>query len=290
MKKVILSLAALVISATCLLAQTNAVTSGNLIEPGLNGFTFEFNGTLVDNCSNSNGINSVTPAPTNQTWTTDGSGKLVVTVPTMTAYNGDAQTAKFYTGNCVSATLDLSATADQKIAINLNSPMAGQLVVIFYSGASSNYANTPNVFALVSGANTLSATVDLTGITSSSVSGIGFVFRGATGWGDYNFSGTVNVENVKVGAVTTTGTNVAVNNSLLSVYPNPAKDQINIDLSSMNTSDASVKIMNANGTLVYEGRTTQNNETINTSSFNRGMYLVQVSSGNNVSNKKIVIE
>ncbi|HWZ23624.1 MAG TPA: T9SS type A sorting domain-containing protein [Cytophagaceae bacterium] len=92
------------------------------------------------------------------------------------------------------------------------------------------------------------------------------------------------------GLSTTTGTLGAVNNSLISVYPNPAKDQITIDLTSMNAPNASVKIMNANGMLVYEGTASNSSQLINTSSFNKGIYMVQVSSDNNVANKKIVIE
>jgi len=42
--------------------------------------------------------------------------------------------------------------------------------------------------------------------------------------------------------------------------------------------------------VVYEAKASNSNETINTSSLNKGMYLVQVSSGNKISNKKIVIE
>ncbi len=94
------------------------------------------------------------------------------------------------------------------------------------------------------------------------------------------------MDNLKVGACVT-ATTTAIDNSLISVYPNPAKEQITIDLSSLNNpADASVKIMNSNGMLVYEGNAT----TINTSSFNKGIYLVQVSEGNKVSNKKVVIE
>lgn len=108
------------------------------------------------------------------------------------------------------------------------------------------------------------------------------------------YAGTIYIKQVAIGNTdllsNTTGVTTSVNNSLISVYPNPAKDQINVDLSSLNANDATVKIMNSNGMVVYEKAAVNSNEVISTASFNKGMYMVQVSAGNKISNKKLVIE
>ncbi|HVD99717.1 MAG TPA: T9SS type A sorting domain-containing protein [Cytophagaceae bacterium] len=88
----------------------------------------------------------------------------------------------------------------------------------------------------------------------------------------------------------TTAVTASVNNSLISVYPNPAKEQINLDLSAMNAGEAKVKVMNANGMLVYESVVSNTNTVINSSTFHKGIYMVQVTAGDKISNQKVVIE
>ncbi len=295
MKKIILSLVAMALNGA-MFAQTNSINSGDIPTVASDGYTFQFNGTGTDNCLASGGV--AYSAATTQAWSIDGSGNLIVTVPSSATYESNPQTARFFSGNCVANPLDLSGMGNNTFKITLNSPMAGQLVVVAYDGASSNYATAapdgPNVISLVSGANTLTGTFDFvgTGMSSSNITAIGLLFRGPTGWSDATFHGAVTISSILVGSAvtTTTGTLAAVNNSLISVYPNPAKDQINIDLSSMNSANALVKIVNSNGAVVYQGTAFNSNEVINTSAFNKGIYMVQVSSENNVSNKKVVIE
>jgi hypothetical protein len=298
MKKVILSLVAMAFGGA-VMAQ-NGTLAGNVPTAGGDGFTFEFLMTGTENCLASGGV--AYDAATTQAWSIDGSGNLVVTVPVSGTYESNPQTLKFYTGNCIGSTIDLSTVADQNIQISLNSPMAGQIVVVLYTGSSSNYNTTPSsvppgngpaVIDIVAGQQTVSSVLDPagTGMSAAALTKVGLLFRGPTGWNDATFNGTVTIDYVKLGTAVTAGTTIAVDNSLISVYPNPAKEQISIDLSSMNNaSDASVKIMNSNGMLVYEGNASNSNEIINTSSFNKGIYLVQVSAGNKISNKKLVIE
>lgn len=290
MKKIILSLVAMAFSGT-VFAQTNSITAGNIPNVDGVGYTFQFNGTDVENCLSGGG--GAYFGPTSQLWSIDGSGNLVVTVPNA-AYESNAQAINFYTGNCSSVTIDLSTVADQKMEMAFTAPMAGQVVVIYYTGAASNYNNNPIAYNFTTGANVLSSTLDLTGsgMSDNALTYVGLLFRGPAGWNDNSFNGAVSIDYIKIGTdVVTTATTASVDNSLISVYPNPAKDQINIDLSSMNNaSDASVKIMNSNGMLVYEGNASNSNEIINTSSLNKGIYLVQVSAGNKISNKKLVIE
>ncbi len=294
MKKVILSLVAMAFSGA-MMAQ-NGTLAGNVPTVGSDGFTFDFLMTGTENCLAGGGV--AYDAATSQAWSIDGSGHLVVSIPHSNIYESNTQTLKFYTGNCISSTIDLSTAADQKIEVSLNASKAGQLLVVMYTGANSNYNATPATMNFVAGQQTVSSALNLTGsgMNSAALTKIGLLFRGPIGWGDTTLyspaAASITVDYVKIGTVATlTGTTAALDNSLISVYPNPAKEQINIDLSSMNNAaDATVKIMNSNGMLVYEANASNSNEIINTSSFNKGIYLVQVSSGNKVSNKKVVIE
>jgi hypothetical protein len=309
MKKVILSLIAAATMSASSWAQvgTNAYTAQNFATVTGNGYGFEFSGDSVANCFGSNGVRYYAQDNALPWSMVTGSGKLTITVPTQSAYDGNAQQAHFYTGNCSGATIDLSTPANQKMRVKLTASGACQIVPIVYSGSSSTYTdpnyNTITFHAAGTKDTTFSFPVSSAGLTAGSgtataVSGIGLLVRGPSGWGDISFVGTVTFDLVEVGDAIgatppgggTTAVTAAVNNSLIAVYPNPAKDQISVDLTSLNVSDATVKIMNASGFVVYEGKASNSVESINTSSFNKGIYMVQVSSGNNVSNKKIVIE
>jgi len=290
MKKILLSLVTTTLSCFAF-AQSHSDLSENALTASGEGYTFNFKGSSANNCEGGGGVQYY--GETNQVWSLDGSDNLIVTIAPTPTYTSDAQQAKFYSGDCVVADIDLSSASNQKIAINLTSPEAGELVVITYSGTESNYAGTPNTFALVAGANTLSATsINLVGITNNTtITGVGLLFRGPLGWSDETFNGSVTIDFIKVGdAVSTTNVAKSVDNTLISVYPNPSKEFINVDLSSLtNVSDATVKIVSSNGTTVYESIATSQTETINTSSLLKGIYMVQVTSGNKIANKKIVI-
>jgi hypothetical protein len=308
MKKVLLSLMAVAMMNVASWAQvTNAQSSQNFKTISGNGFGFEFSGDSVANCFGSNGARYYAQDP-NQKWTmVPNSGMLTITVPTQTVYDGSAQQAHFYIANCTTTTVDLSSVSLQKIRVKLTASGACNVVAIVYSGASSTYTdnnvNTIPFSAAGTKDTTMTFPVSSAGITyngalMTGVSGVGLVVRGPGGYLDHSFAGTVNVDLIEVGdainatppAIPTTAVTAEVNNSLISVYPNPAKDQINVDLTSLNASNASVKIMNASGFVVYEGKASNSVETINTASFNKGIYMVQVSSEDKVSNKKIVIE
>jgi hypothetical protein len=70
----------------------------------------------------------------------------------------------------------------------------------------------------------------------------------------------------------------------LSIRPNPAQDEIEVDLQSPLQQDASIEIRNALGARVYSDRKNlisgSNILRINTETFSKGMYLIRVSSQN----------
>lgn len=82
--------------------------------------------------------------------------------------------------------------------------------------------------------------------------------------------------------------NSLVNNVL--VYPNPAKDMLNVNINTLNYG-ANIEIYNAIGQKVYEVkdiRTTENK--IDISSLNKGVYILKLAIGKEVSSHKIVVE
>lgn len=76
-------------------------------------------------------------------------------------------------------------------------------------------------------------------------------------------------------------------NSSISVYPNPAKEKLIIDLHTAETGH--VTIFDAVGKLVYQSEISRT-ATVNTASWNKGLYIVKISSTKGVSTSKIVIE
>jgi len=80
---------------------------------------------------------------------------------------------------------------------------------------------------------------------------------------------------------------IAVSNSNVSIFPNPANDRITIE--SDNVIDE-VLIYNNMGQLVYSGRVDNDQIVVNTSTFVTGMYIVQVRSGQAVEVRKLIIE
>ncbi|HSZ24219.1 MAG TPA: T9SS type A sorting domain-containing protein [Cytophagaceae bacterium] len=304
MKKVILSLFAVALTSAMAWAQTtNAQLAGNGLSPTGYGYEFDFLDDTAANCFGSNGVRYYAQDP-EQKWSITTPGFLTITVPVQTAYDGNAQLAHFYSGNCNTATIDLSSLASPTVRIKLTASGACNIVLITYSGANSNYTGTPNQITFPSGGGSVDTTMalNLTGVTPlNTVSAVGLVVRGPAGWNDFSFAGTVKIDLIQIGDAVTakgttatggtvTGTTTAVNNALISVYPNPARDQINIDLSSLNSSEATVKILNASGTAVYNSTVSNTNVSVSTSALLKGIYMVQVSSGNQIANQKIVIE
>jgi len=77
--------------------------------------------------------------------------------------------------------------------------------------------------------------------------------------------------------------------NLFSVYPNPAKEIINIRLSN-DVKQASIQIINTNGQKVYEkDAIVGNNSAINISNFSKGLYFIKVKTAQKVFTKKLFI-
>jgi hypothetical protein len=78
-----------------------------------------------------------------------------------------------------------------------------------------------------------------------------------------------------------------IENENLSVYPNPAREEVNIAVSGMiNT----VKILNNMGQLVFNQVVNQADLKINTSNFSKGVYYLEIQTDKGISTEKLIIE
>lgn len=74
------------------------------------------------------------------------------------------------------------------------------------------------------------------------------------------------------------------------VYPNPAKNTINISLEGINTfSPFEIKIYNLLGKIVYSGKEIKSKTSINCSSWNSGLYTISIHQDKSSIHKKIII-
>ncbi len=96
-------------------------------------------------------------------------------------------------------------------------------------------------------------------------------------------------------SVGTTGINAVVaDNGSMDIYPNPAKNVAIVALNLKSTVDVKIEVYNMAGQVVFTTQTENRNAgnssmNINTSDFASGDYIVRVSIGNEVLNKKLTI-
>lgn len=99
--------------------------------------------------------------------------------------------------------------------------------------------------------------------------------------------GDVKIYPRSIDDITVTGFASVVDNnaSAISIYPNPANDQLTINTTNNN---ATVAIYSVTGELVYTGNTT--NKVIDITALNAGVYAVVVSTENSTSSTRLVVE
>jgi hypothetical protein len=81
----------------------------------------------------------------------------------------------------------------------------------------------------------------------------------------------------------------AVFGSKFSVFPNPAQENLHVDLSS-EPGLKTIKLLNANGMEVAQMTSSNAMETIQTETFQSGIYLLQISAEGNTYSKKVVLK
>lgn len=83
---------------------------------------------------------------------------------------------------------------------------------------------------------------------------------------------------------------LSVFESGIEVYPNPAKDNINVDLTSLTKEETTIEIRNVLGQTVYTTQSLNQHLVINVSAFQAGVYMLSIKQGKNEAVKKIVIQ
>ncbi len=85
--------------------------------------------------------------------------------------------------------------------------------------------------------------------------------------------------------------NSVADNSVMSLYPNPAKTELNVDVKMLGNSDATLEIIDMTGKVVMSinGYNAASGFNVNVEGFDKGVYLVQVKNGDFVSTAKISI-
>ena len=237
MKKLLLLFASGLMMSSLANAQTHADLSMNMVTLSGNGFSYDFMGDGGNNCIGQHV--GAWGGVTGQTWTIDQTTNSLQVVTDGSQGTTGTQIMQFYTGDCNLTTIDLSTAANQKLRLKVNASIAvPELLVVMYgaSNSTSNLSGTPNTIPLAAGDNDITVNLNLGGIAdAASVQSIGLVPRNA--WDDANIAVTLKFDLVQIGdgITTTTSTNKAqLMNNAVSVYPNPAKDQISVNLKDMN--------------------------------------------------------
>ncbi|MBX9852903.1 MAG: T9SS type A sorting domain-containing protein [Cytophagaceae bacterium] len=306
MKKLLLMITGGLLAASSVLAQTNSDDSGNKPTATDNGYTFAFNtpfGVQATNeqvnCVNT-GSGGTIPWFATTGYTIDMAGATGAINVQGAVGRGYWTHWKFTSGNCATDAISFPGTGDVVVKIRAKSDVAGTPLFV---DLNTTIGSGPSAMLEITNANktiTLGTTyavytvtftnADFTaapsGYTRSSVEGVSF-HLGNEGTAAYN----INIDWITVGDALSLGTNDAsVDNSLINVFPNPAKDQVNVDLSLLNGKEATVKVINALGGVVVEEVTSANSYPVSVANLEKGIYMIQVTSGNRVSNKKVVVE
>lgn len=86
------------------------------------------------------------------------------------------------------------------------------------------------------------------------------------------------------------GINELINNTNLSIYPNPVADRLTVLINGYAPKDITLKITDITGRLISEetSELNNNNITINTSSLSAGIYLLEILQGNRIQTTKFI--
>jgi hypothetical protein len=77
-------------------------------------------------------------------------------------------------------------------------------------------------------------------------------------------------------------------NDLVSIYPNPAVDQLTIDLSKLTGNSVAVQLIDITGKVIYATSNLSSTTQIDLSSFNRGVYFLTIKEGEETTTYKVI--
>lgn len=134
---------------------------------------------------------------------------------------------------------------------------------------------------------------------STKVNVIRFKFNvGTAGGVNTGFTGSINIKRIEIGSAVTTATGATTTaglffnednySQLVSVYPNPATENITVDMTSLPGANT-VKLVNAQGAVLSE-QNAIGYANFNLQGLTKGLYIVQIFSDNKVVRKKVMVE
>lgn len=105
-----------------------------------------------------------------------------------------------------------------------------------------------------------------------------------------SYTGNIVFHDFKIGTLGTTSTKDAIVDASLSVYPNPANEDLNVSFKAK--SGASVSLMNVVGNSVYStsANAGENNIKVNTSALSSGIYILKIATENGTVARKVTIK
>jgi hypothetical protein len=126
-------------------------------------------------------------------------------------------------------------------------------------------------------------TADNTGLTDT-------IVRALAISGNYIFAGT-DSGGVWRMAFPVSGINEIKNNDNgISIYPNPATDNITIDASKLQFANLNLRMYDVVGNLILEKNTGNNKTDLNVSALPNGVYIIEIMTGKGITAKKVVKE
>ena len=104
------------------------------------------------------------------------------------------------------------------------------------------------------------------------------------------FKGDIKIHSFGIGSGIATGIQEAVIDNSLSVYPNPAKDQLTVSFEAQ--SSTTVSISDVLGNEVYRSKASSGSTTthINTSQLANGIYMLNIATNNGMVSRKLIVE
>jgi hypothetical protein len=94
------------------------------------------------------------------------------------------------------------------------------------------------------------------------------------------------------GSIDTTGTSgiEIVKNNTVSIYPNPTNGILHVGLPQNYQGNIVASIIDLTGRTIYKNRMANGNFTINTTSWSKGLYLLQLNNNGKLENYKVLVE
>jgi uncharacterized repeat protein (TIGR03803 family) len=204
-------------------------------------------------------------------WSTGATTSTISVTPTTnTSYTVTGTAASGYSSTAIGT---VTVNALPVVSLVTISPMCinGSLVTLIGSPANGTYTGT--------------------GVSGSSfnpaVSGAG-IFNVTYSYTDVNNCSSSASQSASVGLCT--GITEVLNESTISIYPNPAHDLLTLEFLAGNQKSATVIIENMFGQVIYETQMNTTTYQINTEHYARGIYLIKVKSNNETITKKIILE